>query len=212
MARVEELLELLNTLILSSVDNKITIDKENLQSVVTYLHVMQTKEGLLQTQTHLLHDALVRQNLRQHFEHVLVQNPLFKDEEDDEVDSDQQSTQGPHNEPTPDSSTYQLPLSNRISIPWEEIIHNKHRTNIGYEKDVIFHNLDYTKPIKFQSVGLLQDSSHSLSPVQDKILICQHCQRVGHIEIYFSIFILARILENKTILQKHVSNAIQLQE
>jgi hypothetical protein len=53
---------------------------------------------------------------------------------------------------------------------------------IGYEKDVTFHNPDYTKPIQFQSVGLLQESSHSPAPVQEQILICQHCQRVGHME------------------------------
>jgi hypothetical protein len=85
MARVEELLELLNTLILSSVDNTVTIDKTTLQSVVTCLQVSQAKATLLQTQTRLLHDALERKNLRQHSELVLVQNPLFKDEEDDDA-------------------------------------------------------------------------------------------------------------------------------
>jgi hypothetical protein len=83
MARVEELLELLNTLILSSVDNTITIDKTTLQYVVTCLQVSQAKAALLQTQTRLLHDALERKNLRQHSELVLVQNPLFEEEDDD---------------------------------------------------------------------------------------------------------------------------------
>jgi hypothetical protein len=88
MARVDELLELLNTLILSSVDNTITTDKATLQSVVTCLQVSQAKVALLQTQTQLLHDALERKNLR-HSELVLVQNnPLF--EEDDDDSSNQQ--------------------------------------------------------------------------------------------------------------------------
>jgi hypothetical protein len=85
MARVEELLELLNTLILSSVDNTVTIDKTTLQSVVTCLQVSQAKVTLLQTQTRLLHDALERKNLRQHYELVLVQNPIFEDDEDDDA-------------------------------------------------------------------------------------------------------------------------------
>jgi hypothetical protein len=63
MAQVEELLELLNTLILSFVDNTVTIDKTTLQFVVTCLQVSQAKAALLQTQTRLLHNALERKNL-----------------------------------------------------------------------------------------------------------------------------------------------------
>jgi hypothetical protein len=63
MARVEELLELLNTLILSSMDVTITIDKTTLQSVVMCLQVSQAKATLLQTQNQLLHDALELKNL-----------------------------------------------------------------------------------------------------------------------------------------------------
>jgi hypothetical protein len=175
MARVVELLELLNTLILSSVGNTVRIDKTTLQLVVTCLHVSQAKATLLQTQTRLLHDALERKN-RQHYELVLVQNNcLFK--EDDDVDSDQQPEQQQLNETMPDSSTYgvQLFLSKWIIRPWEEIKNNRHKTGIGYGNDVNFHNLDYTKPIQFQSVALQQESSHSSAPVQEQIQKCQHC-------------------------------------
>jgi hypothetical protein len=41
-----------------------------------------------------------------------------------------------------------------------------HKTGIGYEKEVTFHILDYTKPIKFQSVGFIQKGSYSPGPVQ----------------------------------------------
>jgi hypothetical protein len=58
MARVEELLELSNTLILSYVDNTFIINKTTLQSVVTFLQVSQAKATLLQTQTRLIHDVL----------------------------------------------------------------------------------------------------------------------------------------------------------
>jgi hypothetical protein len=68
--------------------NITTIDKSTLQSFVTCFQVSQTEVGLLENQTHLLHDALERKNLQEHCEVVLVQNPIFEDGEDDEVDSD----------------------------------------------------------------------------------------------------------------------------
>jgi hypothetical protein len=37
---------------------------------------------------------------------------------------------------------YQLPLSEPIIRPWEEIRHIKHINNIEYEKEVTFHNSD----------------------------------------------------------------------
>jgi hypothetical protein len=64
---------------------------------------------------------------------------------------------------------------------WEEII-NKHKTRLGYKMEVIFHIPDYSKPIKFQGVGFLQENSSSLAPVQYQIPKCQHCHRVGHMD------------------------------
>ena len=54
-------------------------------------------------------------------------------------------------------------LPKPIIKPWEELVHNKHRIGLGYEKDVSFHIPDYLKPIQFQSVGFLHDSSPSAS-------------------------------------------------
>jgi hypothetical protein len=161
-------------------DNTVTIDKETLQSILTCLQVSQAKVGLLQIQTQLLHNALEQKNLRKHSELILVQNNPFFEEDD----SDQQLVQKQLNETTSDSSTNanQLPLSKLIIRSWEEIRHNKHRTDIGNEKEATFHIPDYTKPIQFQGIGLLQESSHSLAPVQEQISICQHCQGVGHME------------------------------
>jgi hypothetical protein len=154
MAQIDELLELLNTLILSTIDNMVTIDKATLQSILTCLQASQAKVELLQIQTRLLHDELQQKNL-QHSELVLVQNnPLFNDDDDD--DSDQQPVQEKLSEPTSDTSAdedevvheqVQLSLSKPIIRPWEEIKDNKHKTSIGYEKKVTFHIPDYTKPI-----------------------------------------------------------------
>jgi hypothetical protein len=43
----------------------------------------------------------------------------------------------------------QLPLSKPIIRPWEEIGTKSIELGIGYEKDVTFHNMDYTKLIQF---------------------------------------------------------------
>jgi hypothetical protein len=60
-----------------------------------------------------------------------------------------------------------LSLSKSIIRSWEEIRDNKNKTGIGYENEVTFHILDYTKPIQFQIVGFLQESSYSPTPVQE---------------------------------------------
>ena len=61
----------------------------------------------------------------------------------------------------------QLTLPKPIIRPWEQLVHNKHRTGLGYDKDLLFHILDYSKPIQFQSAGFIHDSSpapHDSSP------------------------------------------------
>jgi len=47
MAWIDELLELLNTLILSIDDNTVTTDKETLESILSYLQLSQDKVALL---------------------------------------------------------------------------------------------------------------------------------------------------------------------
>ena len=63
---------------------------------------------------------------------------------------------------------------------WEVIINNKCIISLGYEKEVSFHILDYSKPIQFQSTRFLQENSSSPAPVQDQIPKCQHCHQVDH--------------------------------
>jgi len=70
MVQAEELLELLNTLMLVSIGNTITSNKETLQSVLTCLHDSQAKLEHLQAQSQLQHDKIQRRN--QHCELVLV--------------------------------------------------------------------------------------------------------------------------------------------
>jgi len=78
-------------------------------------------------------------------------------------------------------------LPKLIIKPWEDLLHNKHRTSLGYDKDVSSHNPDYSKPIQFDSVGFLHDSSPLAVPDSGPlpqqphhIFKFQHCDRVGH--------------------------------
>lgn len=41
------------------------------------------------------------------------------------------------------------PLPKQIMRPLEDFVRNKHITCLGYDKEVYFNNLDYSKPIKF---------------------------------------------------------------
>jgi hypothetical protein len=66
-------------------------------------------------------------------------------------------------------------LSKPIIRPWEEIIYNKNRTGLGYDKEVTFHIPDYSKPIQFQSVGFLQEFSTSPIIVEHQNDKFQHC-------------------------------------
>jgi len=55
----------------------------------------------------------------------------------------------------------QLVLPKPIIRPWEEIVPNKLKTGLGYDKKVLFFIRDYSKPIQFQSVGFLNESPSS---------------------------------------------------
>jgi hypothetical protein len=81
MARIDELLELLNTLILSSVDNTVTTDIATLTDVLTCLQDSQDKIKFLQLESQLQQEEIQQKN--HHSELVLVQNnSLFEFEND----------------------------------------------------------------------------------------------------------------------------------
>jgi len=85
----------------------------------------------------------------------------------------------------------QLALPKSIIRPWEELVHNNHRTGLGYDKDVSFHILDYSKLVQFHSVGFLHGDSPS--PIRDstpphsepKFVKFQHCDQVGHMKDHY---------------------------
>jgi hypothetical protein len=88
MERSNELLEFLNTLINTTEDNIVILNKTTLQLVITCLQVTQDKVILLQEQFHLLNDELIELKSQQpmnFFELVFVQNnPLYNDDNVDQ--------------------------------------------------------------------------------------------------------------------------------
>jgi hypothetical protein len=86
MEQSRELLELLNTLIITAQDNTVILNKETLQSVLTCLQVTEAKVRLLQYQSQLLNDELIDLKNQQPVkcsELVFVQNnPLYDDDDD----------------------------------------------------------------------------------------------------------------------------------
>jgi hypothetical protein len=136
MAQIDELLELLNTLILSFVDNTVTTDIAILTDVLTCLQDLQDKIEFLQLESQLQQDEIQQKN--HHSEPVLVHNNyLFKFEND----PNQQPTQEQLSETAPNSSTdeVQLPLSKPFIRSWEEIRYNKHRTVLEHQALMVHH-------------------------------------------------------------------------
>ena len=186
MAKINEALELLNNLIHSNVDDMIKMSKDALCNIQSCLQDAHEKIEFLQLESQLQQDEL--QQKSHHSEPVSVQN-IEKDSHQQQVN---QVAIDSHSVPYTRAdlhadATSQLALLKPIIRPWEELVHKKHRTGLGYDKDVSFHIPDYTKPIIFQSAGFLYDSSPALVPdlapqQQQQIVKCQHCDRVGHMK------------------------------
>ena len=87
MERSLELLELLDTLIFTTTNNSVILNKSTIQSVVTCLQVSQAKVQLLQAQSQLLNDEICnlknQESMKQSEQVRLHHNLLFDDEDDD---------------------------------------------------------------------------------------------------------------------------------
>jgi hypothetical protein len=107
MERSHELLELLNTLINTTEDNTVILNKTTLQSVLTCLPVTQAKVRLLQSLSQLLNDELIDLKNQQpvnYSELVFVQNnPLCDDNDDDDDVFYQQLVKEQHSDTTSES-------------------------------------------------------------------------------------------------------------
>ena len=176
------------------------IDKAIVANIQICLKNVQENIEFLQLETKLQQEEL--QQWSHHSEPVSVQN--------NEADSHKQQVNivQVHSDSVPNKATVvyadaeiQYALPKPIIRPWEQLVHNKHITGLGYDKDLSFHIPDYAKPIQFQNVGFIYDSSPALhdssasavpdsAPLpqqqqqqqQQQIVKCQHCDRVGHLK------------------------------
>ena len=201
MARLEDALKLLNILIHSTVDEMVKVNKETLFDIQTSLQTAHENIEFLQLETKLQQEEL--QQWSHHSEPVSVQ----KIETDSHKQRDYNVTVG--SDLIPNKATIvhadaetQSALPKPIIRPWEQLVHNKHKTGLGYDKDLSFHIPDYANPIQFQSAGFIHDSSlapHDSSPPavpdstplphqqqqqKQQFVKCQHCDRVGHLKYH----------------------------
>lgn len=181
MAIINEVLEFLKTLILFTNHDTLKVSKVSLTNIEVYLQNAKEKIDFLQFETQLQQEEVKQTS---HSEPVSVQN--------NETGSHkyQDNIVEVHSDPVPNKAAVvhadaetQSALPKPIIRPWEQLVHNKHKTGLGYVKDLSFHIPDYSKPIQFQSAGFIHDSSsapHDSSPlaVQDFTPLPQQKQQI----------------------------------
>ena len=132
MAPISAILELMDNLILSTMDNTVKTIKSFPTNIHSCLQDVHKKIDFLPLESQLQREELEQRN--HHSEPVSVQK----------IETDSHKTTRLHAD-----VEVQLALPKHIIRPWEELVHNKKITSLGYDKDVSFHILDYTKPIIF---------------------------------------------------------------
>ena len=136
MDRMGIVLELLNTLIHSTMDNTIMIDKAIVANIQICLKNVQENIEFLQLESQLQQEELKQ---RSHSEPVSVQKI--------ETDSHKQKVNNVPAAIVQANAETQSALPKPIIRPWEQLVHNKHKIGLGYDKDLSFHIPDYAKPI-----------------------------------------------------------------
>lgn len=154
MARITEILEFLKTLIHSSTHDILKVSKVSLTNIQVCLQNAQEKIDFLQLESQLQQEELEYWSHRS--ESVSVQNieKTTHQQQVNNVTVHSNKVAVVH----VDADT-QSALPKPIIRPWEHLVHNKHRTGLGYDKELSFHIPNYAKPIQFQSAGFIHDSS-----------------------------------------------------
>ena len=148
MDKINEALELLNNLIHSIVHDIVKMSKNALFNIQSCLQDAHEKIEFLQLESQLQQDEL--QQKSHHSEPVSV----HKIEKDSHQQQEDKFSVDSHSNPCTRAYLHadaaaQPALPKPIIRPWEELVHNKHRKRLGYEKELSFHISDYSKPIKF---------------------------------------------------------------
>ena len=152
---------------MSTTESTINISKETLFDIQTCLQHTQEKIDFLQIESQLQQDEL-----QQYKHHDTNQQKI------NNVDLVPNEATVVHAD-----AEIQPALPKSVIRPWEEHVHNKHITGLGYGNDVSFNILDQSKPIHFQSARFRHDSSPSAIPnstplpqqQEQQIVKCEHC-------------------------------------
>ena len=134
MTRIDDALQLLNSLIFFTIDGMVKVSKETLFNIQTCLQNAQENIEFLQLETKLQQEELKQ---RSHSEPVFVQN----------IETTTHQQQVNNAAVVHANAETESALPKPIIRPWEQLVHNKHRTGLGYDKDLSFHIPDYAKPI-----------------------------------------------------------------
>lgn len=184
-----KVLDLLNALIHFSIDHTIQGNKYIPSNIKIFLQNAHEKIYSLKLESQLQRDEL--QKGSHHYKLEFVQdNPLFHTK----TKSHQiwQTNQVTEEADLHINRKFQPSLAKTIIKPWEELIHNNDTTVLGYDKDVPFHNQNYSKPFQFHSDGYLYDNSSSVvsnltrlpQELQHNVKF-EHCDRVAYMKDRF---------------------------
>ena len=138
MTKLNDLVELLRNLMLSTVHNDVQVSKDMLCDIQSCLQNAKSTINFLELESQLQRDELQKKTCDS--ELVFVQNNnLFE--------PDHQSKNDQRNEVL---SSENLDAVRSVDVkpvirPWEEMTHNKHRIGLGYNNDIFFHIPDFAK-------------------------------------------------------------------
>ena len=174
MVRIDKILELLRNLIMSTPKSTVKFNKDTLRDIQISLQNAHEKIFIFSLN--------LSYNKKNYISVVIILNLfLFKKlkqtpkQQVNNVAVDSHSVPSSKADLYADADVHTSPPK-PIIRPWEELVHNKHKTGLGYDKELSFHILDYSNPIKFQSAGFLHDSSPTT--VLDSAPLPKHKQQI----------------------------------
>jgi len=132
MDRINDTLELLNILIHSTVDGMVKIRIDTLSDIKICLQNAHEKIDFLQLESQFQQEEL-HQN-RHHSKPISVQNIETATHHQQVNIVEVHSDFVPNEAVVHADAEIQSALPKSIIRPWEELVHNKHRTGLGYDK------------------------------------------------------------------------------
>jgi histidinol phosphatase-like enzyme len=155
MARIEEIFTILRTLINSTTESTIAINKCTLSTVITCLQVTHKKIDMFKHQNKLLSDEL--SSLRHQQCDFNNQNDI-KDENNEDIQLT--SNESHKREDQLDEVSMSEKVADKCIVrPWKELQFKRNRYGLRYVKDAnnLFHIPNYCEPICFVRGGFLNN-------------------------------------------------------